>query len=197
MKKAAEKAAAEKAAVSRQNQPTPDPSRRSNDQPMNGIESANSDSSQTPATPALSASETHPPDRPAGNQAVASGAAPDSPVSPRQPWEYVDEVLQVLKTSFPLLILSLETMVDQIQHKFKLSSDEEIYRSICMLLQDAVQVCITYVDLAMCLSDFQNYVVRMNATDDDGLMTQHTIGAVIRMSHNMPAHVKVRSAYGF
>lgn len=168
------KKAAEKAAVSRQNQPTPDPSRRSNDQPMNGIESANSDSSQTPATPALSASETHPPDRPAGNQAVASGAAPDSPVSPRQPWEYVDEVLQVLKTSFPLLILSLETMVDQIQHKFKLSSDEEIYRSICMLLQDAVQ----------------NYVVRMNATDDDGLMTQHTIGAVIRMSHNMPAHVK-------
>jgi transformation/transcription domain-associated protein len=58
----------------------------------------------------------------------------------RQPWEYVDEVLQVLKTSFPLLILSLETMVDQIQHKFKLTPDEEIYRNVCMLLQDAIQV---------------------------------------------------------
>jgi transformation/transcription domain-associated protein len=31
----------------------------------------------------------------------------------------------------------------------------------------------------------------MNATDDDGLMTQHTIGMVIRMSQNIPLHVKV------
>jgi transformation/transcription domain-associated protein len=152
MKKVAEKAAAEKASTSRQNQTTPDPSRRSNDQPMNGIEPASSDSniSQTPGT-ALSAPEAHLSDRPAGNSVVAPGAPPDSPVSPRQPWEYVDEVLQVLKTSFPLLILSLETMVDQIQHKFKLSPDEDIYRNICMLLGDAVHVCTKSVDLAQVL----------------------------------------------
>jgi transformation/transcription domain-associated protein len=151
MKKAAEKAAAEKAANSRQNQPTTDPPRRSNDQPMNGIEATSSDSntSQTPGI-ALSAPEVHPSDRPVGNSVVAQGASSDTPVSHRQPWEYVDEVLQVLKTSFPLLILSLETMVDQIQHKFKLSSDEDVYRSICMLLQDAVQVCTRSVDLAKC-----------------------------------------------
>jgi transformation/transcription domain-associated protein len=140
MKKAAEKAAAEKAAATRQNQTTADLPRRSNDQPINGIETTNNDvnTSQTPGT-ALSAPEVHPSDRPAGSS--VAGATSDSPVSPRQPWEYVDEVLQVLKTSFPLLILSLETMVDQIQHKFKLSSDEDIYRIICMLLQDAIHVC--------------------------------------------------------
>ncbi|KAG6816156.1 hypothetical protein H0H87_008290 [Tephrocybe sp. NHM501043] len=47
---------------------------------------------------------------------------PDAPPNqPRQPAEHVDEILNVLKTSFPLLILSLETMVDQISHKFKLN----------------------------------------------------------------------------
>jgi len=148
MKKAAEKAAAEKAASTRQNQSAADPLRRSTDQLMNGIETVNSDSnvSQTPGT-ALSAPEAHTSDRPS---VVTSGTTSDSPVSPRQPWEYVDEVLQVLKTSFPLLILSLETMVDQIQHKFKLSSDEDIYRNICMLLQDAIQVPPGPLDLVMC-----------------------------------------------
>lgn len=73
-----------------------------------------------------------------GGTAHAPG---DAPVSlPRQPSEYIDEILQVLKTAFPLLILSLETMVDQIQHKFKLSPDEDVYRNICLLLQDAIQV---------------------------------------------------------
>lgn len=37
----------------------------------------------------------------------------------------------------------------------------------------------------------------MNATDDDGLMTQHTLGTVIRMGQNMPAHVKVRRCMPF
>lgn len=59
---------------------------------------------------------------------------------PRAAWEHVDEILQALKTTFPLLILSLETMVDQVQHKFKPSPEEDVYRSICMLLSDAIQV---------------------------------------------------------
>ncbi|KAF9009027.1 hypothetical protein BDQ17DRAFT_1422200 [Cyathus striatus] len=92
----------------------------------------------------------------------------------RQAWDYVDEVLQVLKTTFPLLVLSLETMVDQIQHKFKLSQDEEVYRNVCMLLQDAVQ----------------SYVLRMNAQDDDGSLSQQTQQTLVRMSVNMPVHVK-------
>jgi len=54
--------------------------------------------------------------------------------------EQLDEVLQTLKTTFPLLILSLETMVDQIQHKFKPAPEEDVYRTICALLTDAIQV---------------------------------------------------------
>jgi transformation/transcription domain-associated protein len=58
----------------------------------------------------------------------------------RQAWEHVEEVVQILKTAFPLLILSMETMVEQINLRFKATPEEEIYRLICMLLQDAMQV---------------------------------------------------------
>ena len=78
-----------------------------------------------------------------------SNTAPSLPGQPevqpihtlRQGWEYVDEVVQILKTAFPLLILSMETMVDQILQRFKAPPEEEIYRLISMLLQDAIQVC--------------------------------------------------------
>lgn len=63
------------------------------------------------------------------------------PYTVRQGWEHVDEVVQILKTAFPLLILSMETMVDQILQRFKAPPEEEIYRLISMLLQDAIQVC--------------------------------------------------------
>jgi transformation/transcription domain-associated protein len=59
---------------------------------------------------------------------------------PKQPWEYVDEILNVMKTAHPLMILTIETMVDQILQRFKATSEEEIYRLVCMLLGDAVQV---------------------------------------------------------
>lgn len=84
----------------------------------------------------------------APNAAPNSGAAvPPAGASDAQPsyvirhsWEHVDEVVQILKTAFPLLILSMETMVDQILQRFKATPEEEIYRLICMLLLDAVQV---------------------------------------------------------
>ena len=96
------------------NPPAPDTSRENSEQ----------------ATPASASDVNHPNHPP----------APDTANQSRQPAEHVDEILNVLKTSFPLLILSLETMVDQISHKFKLTADEDIYRNICLLLQDAVQV---------------------------------------------------------
>jgi transformation/transcription domain-associated protein len=60
----------------------------------------------------------------------------------RQPWEYIEEVVQILKTANPLLIMSMETMFEQINHRFKATPEEDIYRLICMLLQDAIQVSI-------------------------------------------------------
>ncbi|KDR83700.1 hypothetical protein GALMADRAFT_236040 [Galerina marginata CBS 339.88] len=98
----------------------------------------------------------------------------DTSSQSRQASDHVDEILQTLKTTFPLLILSLETMVDQIQHKFKPSPEEEVYRSICMLLSDAVQ----------------NYVIRINSPDDDGLLTANTVTTLSRMAINIPAFVK-------
>jgi transformation/transcription domain-associated protein len=62
------------------------------------------------------------------------------PYPVRQASDHVEEVLQILKTAFPLLILSMETLVEHINQRFKATPEEEIYRLVCMLLQDAVQV---------------------------------------------------------
>ncbi|TQS39408.1 hypothetical protein Golomagni_00069 [Golovinomyces magnicellulatus] len=62
----------------------------------------------------------------------------NSTLSHKKPWEYTEEILAVLKTAFPLLALSMETMVDQIQKHFKCTPDEDAYRLIGALLQDAL-----------------------------------------------------------
>ena len=56
----------------------------------------------------------------------------------KHPWEYTDEVMSTLKTAFPLLALSMETMVDQIQKHFKCPPDEDAYRLIVALLNDGL-----------------------------------------------------------
>ena len=62
------------------------------------------------------------------------------PPATRQAWDLIEEIMQILKTAFPLLILTLETVVEQIAGRFKGNADEEIYRLVCMLLQDAMGV---------------------------------------------------------
>ena len=57
-------------------------------------------------------------------------------VKEKKPWEWSEEIIQVLKTAFPLLALSIETMVDQIQKHFKCPADEDAYRLINALLND-------------------------------------------------------------
>ena len=64
-----------------------------------------------------------------------------SPNQKKMPWELTEEIMSVLKTAFPLLALSMETMVDQIQKHFKCPPDEDAYRLIVALLNDAL----TYV----------------------------------------------------
>ncbi|KAJ3029169.1 UNVERIFIED_CONTAM: hypothetical protein HDU68_012852 [Siphonaria sp. JEL0065] len=66
-------------------------------------------------------------------------AASTLPQVRKQPWEYVEEIMALLKTAFPLLTLSLETMVDQINQRLKPSSDEDIYRLVNALLSDGIQ----------------------------------------------------------
>ncbi|KAI9481535.1 MAG: hypothetical protein EXX96DRAFT_217391 [Benjaminiella poitrasii] len=50
-----------------------------------------------------------------------------------------DEIMSMLKTGYPLLALSMETMVDQIQLKFKPQPDEDMYRLVVALYNEAVQ----------------------------------------------------------
>jgi transformation/transcription domain-associated protein len=56
----------------------------------------------------------------------------------KKPWEYSEEIMSGLKTAFPLLALSMETMVDQIHKNFKCPPDEDAYRLIVALLNDGL-----------------------------------------------------------
>jgi transformation/transcription domain-associated protein len=56
----------------------------------------------------------------------------------KKPWEYSEEIMSGLKTAFPLLALSMETMVDQIQKNFKCPPDEDAHRLIVALLNDGL-----------------------------------------------------------
>lgn len=54
----------------------------------------------------------------------------------RQPWEYLQELSNILKTAYPLLALSLESLVAQINERFKTTTDEDLFRLINVLLID-------------------------------------------------------------
>lgn len=74
-----------------------------------------------------------------------SGSTDSNPVngepSPgsRKSWEHVEEIMGILKTAYPLLALSLESLVDQINQRFKCTADEDAYRLSVALLNDGVQ----------------------------------------------------------
>lgn len=81
-------------------------------------------------------------------------AAPSAqPQVKRLPWEYAEEIMSVLKTAFPLLALSMETMGDQIQKFFKCPPDEDAYRLIVALLNDGLQVGLNLNSL-LAVTDF-------------------------------------------
>ncbi|KAF8195850.1 FAT domain-containing protein [Mycena galopus ATCC 62051] len=140
------------------------------------------DPSRQPDAPAASSSGDHPmpaatdeSQRPApSNPGAGSHGAPDGGPYPRQAWDYVEEVVQLLKTAFPLLVLSLETIVDQVAGKFKSSSEEDTYRHLCMLLSDALQ----------------NYNLRMNMLNDDGFVNQQTMGTLSRFGGTLSGQVR-------
>jgi transformation/transcription domain-associated protein len=104
----------------------------------------------------------------------------------------VEEVVQILKTAFPLLILCMETLVDQINQRFKATPEEEIYRLICMLLQDAIQVNWNVDILVLLLNILQTYVLRMNIPEDDGQLVGPTLTNLKRMANNLTGPARVR-----
>ncbi|CAI2169805.1 6786_t:CDS:10 [Funneliformis geosporum] len=101
-------------------------------------------------------------------QAMSGTLIPQQVVS-KQPWEHVEDIMSILKTSFPLLALTMETMVDQIQQRLKPSADEDIYRLIVALLNDGLQQLIT----------------RLNNPTDDGFLTPITEANIKRFADNL------------
>lgn len=66
-------------------------------------------------------------------------AGPNAPSNAaKEPWDYAKEITGVLKTAYPLLTLSLETLIDQINKRFRSTPEEEVYRLIQALLTDAL-----------------------------------------------------------
>jgi transformation/transcription domain-associated protein len=104
--------------------------------------------------------------------ALANGS---SASQKRPPWEHTEEVLSVLKTAFPLLALSMETMVDQISKFFKCPPDEDAYRLITALLNDAL-----------------SYVGRMPGSyAQDVKLPQATESNITRFAETiLPAHIR-------
>lgn len=61
----------------------------------------------------------------------------------------VDEIINMLKTAFPLLALMMEKMVDHISIRAKPNSEEDIYRFFAALLNDAMLVSLARLHWAM------------------------------------------------
>nr|POE87354.1 transcription-associated protein 1 [Quercus suber] len=76
------------------------------------------------------------------DDAPAKEAGDDSkasePPKPKKPWEHTEALVVTLRTAFPLLYASMEALVDQIQKHFKCPPDEDAYRLIVALLNDAL-----------------------------------------------------------
>lgn len=128
----------------------------------------NIDHGRSPITPGLGMSTNH-------HTLQNLPHTPQSQQVSKQPWEHIEDVMSILKTSFPLLALSIETMVDQIQQRLKPSSDEDIYRLIVALLNDGVQQIIN----------------RLNYPHDDGTLTSVTETNIKQFAKNLfPGAIK-------
>lgn len=97
-------------------------------------------------------------------------AAKDTTDATRHAWDHVDEILNILKTAFPLLALTMENMAEQLQQRFKPSNDEDIYRLTNALLNDALQ----------------QYIHRAPLSTDNGQLPQTSQMNVTLFADNLP-----------
>ncbi|RCI06399.1 hypothetical protein CU098_004433, partial [Rhizopus stolonifer] len=87
----------------------------------------------------------------------------------------LDEIMSMLKTGYPLLALSMETMVDQIQLKFKPQADEDMYRLVVALYNEGAQQLLT----------------RLSNPNDTFQLTHATVANIHRFADSLyPGHMK-------
>ncbi|KAK4510703.1 uncharacterized protein ATC70_005136 [Mucor velutinosus] len=114
----------------------------------------------------------------------ANGAAgPGTPTTAAGPPAHpLDEIMAMLKTGYPLLALSMETMVDQIQLKFKPQADEDMYRLVVALYNEGAQQLLS----------------RLMNPSDTLQLTSATIGNIARFADSLyPGHMKAAFVHDF
>ncbi len=89
-------------------------------------------SMQAEGTPIAAAAEGTP------KKETGEETKPTEPARPKKPWEYTEALTVTLRTAFPLLYASMEAMVDQIIKNLKCPLDEDAYRLVVALLNDAL-----------------------------------------------------------
>jgi transformation/transcription domain-associated protein len=115
----------------------------------------------------------------ASNNANTEGA--NAQITNNAPWENVEEIMSILKTAFPLLALTMESMVDQILQRLKPSTDEDIYRLIVALLNDGVHMYISHLP---------------KHPENGGSLSQATENSLARFAESMnPNHLKYKDAF--
>lgn len=111
----------------------------------------------------------------AANGGKPASTPPATSTTAKHPWELVDEIMSMLKTGYPLLALSMETMVDQIQLKLKPQADEDMYRLIVALLNDGIQ----------------QLLARLSNPNDSGQLSPATQTNISRFAENLyPGQMK-------
>lgn len=130
-----------------------------------------------------------------GDTQMGNTEAADLPaqVTQRKPaWEYSEEIMSVLKTAFPFLALSMETMVDQIQKNFKCPQDEDAYRLIVALLNDGLSVSVgVSADFSEC-TNVNQFIARQHAAyAQDTKLPAATESNIRRFSETiLPQHIR-------
>lgn len=91
-----------------------------------------------------------------------------------KPWIYIDEIMGILKTAYPLLALSLESLVDQISQRFKSNHDGDAYRLVVALYNDGIQ-----------------YFNRLTNPKEDARLPPSTEANIVRFANTvLPKHIK-------
>jgi len=132
-RQAIEVARQEAAHLGSRNKPTPTPSGDSaENEETSPADKIDANGEPTSATPGATGDKNE-------QNSTSQPAKQSIPNSLRQSLEHVDEIMGILKTAYPLLALSLESLVDQINQRFKCTADEDAYRLGVALLNDGVQ----------------------------------------------------------
>jgi transformation/transcription domain-associated protein len=112
---------------------------------------------------------------PQDGASVPNATTSSEPPRPRKPWEHTEALVITLRTAFPLLYASMEAMVEQIQKYFKCPPDEDAYRLIVALLNDAL-----------------NYISRSpHAFNADSKLPPQTEANITRFAESiLPHHIR-------